>query len=64
LTLFLLQFRQWPLPYALGSQAWLLKLHHKETGIPYGIALALGALVVYQETEWIKVIDLTRLAMH
>ncbi|MDB5634859.1 MAG: peptidase prepilin type [Tardiphaga sp.] len=64
LTLFLLQFRQWPLPYALGSQAWLLKLHHKETGIPYGIALALGALVVYPETEWIKVIDLTRLAMH
>jgi prepilin peptidase CpaA len=64
LTLFLLQFRQWPLPYALGSQAWLLRLHHKETGIPYGIALALGALVVYPETEWIKVIDLTRLVMH
>jgi prepilin peptidase CpaA len=64
LTLFLLQFRQWPLPYALGSQAWLLRLHHKETGIPYGIALALGALVVYPETEWIKVVDLTRLAMH
>jgi prepilin peptidase CpaA len=64
LTLFLLQFRQWPLPYALGSQAWLLRLHHKETGIPYGIALAMGALVVYPETEWIKVVDLTRLAMH
>jgi prepilin peptidase CpaA len=64
LTLFLLQFRQWPLPYALGSQVWLLRLHHKETGIPYGIALALGALVVYPETEWIKVVDLTRLAMH
>jgi len=64
LTLLLLQFRQWPLPVALGSQAWLLKLHHKETGIPYGIALALGALMVYPETEWIKAVDLTRLALH
>src|SRR6187402_2855171 len=61
LTLLLLQFRQWPLPVALGSQPWLLRLHHKETGIPYGIALALGALMVYPETEWIKAVDLARL---
>src|SRR6201995_5243648 len=26
LTLVLLQFRQWPLPYGFGGQAWLLKL--------------------------------------
>src|SRR5438477_751828 len=32
LTLLLLQFRQWPLPQPLGSQAWLLRLHDKETG--------------------------------
>jgi prepilin peptidase CpaA len=64
LTLLLLQFRQWPLPYALGGQAWLMRLHHKDTGIPYGIALALGALFVYPDTEWVKVIDLTRLALH
>ena len=64
LTLLLLQFRQLPLPYALGGQPWLLKLHHKETGIPYGIALALGALMIYPETEWIKAIDLTHLALH
>src|SRR5438128_1170910 len=44
LTLLLLQFRQWPLPYALAGQTWLLHLHDKESGIPYGIALALGAL--------------------
>jgi prepilin peptidase CpaA len=60
LTLLLLQFRQWPLPRALGSQAWLLRLHDKETGIPYGIALAVGALVIYPQTEWIKAVDLTR----
>ncbi len=64
LTLFLLQARQWPLPHALGSQPWLLKLHDKETGIPYGIALALGALIVYPETDWIRAVDLTRLALH
>ena len=59
LTLFLLQFRQWPLPYALAGQPWLLKLHAKESGIPYGIALAVGALLIYPETEWIGAVDLT-----
>src|ERR1700731_4312885 len=59
LTLLLLQFRQWPLPYALAGQTWLLKLHAKESGIPYGIALAVGALVVYPETEWIRAVDLS-----
>jgi prepilin peptidase CpaA len=58
LTLLLLQFRQWPLPYSLASQSWLLKLHARDSGIPYGIALAIGALMVYPETEWIRAIDL------
>jgi prepilin peptidase CpaA len=63
LTLLLLQFRQWPLPYPLTGQAWLLRLHDKETGIPYGIALALGALMIYPETEWVKAIDLAHFAI-
>ena len=63
LTLLLLQFRQWPLPYSLGGQAWLLKLHAKDSGIPYGIALAIGALMIYPETDWIKAVDLARFAM-
>jgi prepilin peptidase CpaA len=63
LTLLLLQFRQWPLPYPLAGQAWLLKLHAQESGIPYGIALAIGALTVYPETEWIKAVDLASFAM-
>ncbi|HEY3893227.1 MAG TPA: prepilin peptidase [Bradyrhizobium sp.] len=63
LTLLLLQFRQWPLPYPLAGQAWLLKLHAKESGIPYGIALAVGALMIYPETEWVKAIDLAHLAI-
>lgn len=63
LTLLLLQFRQWPLPYGLAGQAWLARLHDKQTGIPYGIALALGALLIYPETDWIKTIDLAHFAM-
>lgn len=62
LTLLLLQFRQWPLPYALAGQPWLLRLHAKESGIPYGIALAIGALMIYPETEWIKAVDLAHFA--
>jgi prepilin peptidase CpaA len=63
LTLLLLQFRQWPLPYAFAGQAWLLKLHAKDSGIPYGIALAIGALMIYPETDWIKAVDLAHLAV-
>ena len=63
LTLLLLQFRQWPLPFALTGQAWLIKLHEKESGIPYGIALAIGALLIYPETEWVKAVDLARFAV-
>jgi len=63
LTLLLLQFRQWPLPYMFAGQAWLLKLHAKESGIPYGIALAIGALTIYPETDWIRAVDLGHFAL-
>ena len=64
LTLLLLQFRQWPLPYPLSGQAWLTRLHAKETGIPYGIALAIGALMIYPETEWIRAVDPAHFVIH
>src|SRR5882724_6642011 len=63
LTLLLLQFREWPLPYPFAGQAWLEKLHAKESGIPYGIALAIGALMIYPQTEWIKAVDLVHFAV-
>src|ERR1700728_2736545 len=63
LTLLLLQFRQWPLPYPLAGQAWLSRLHAKESGIPYGVALAIGALMIYPETDWMKAVDLAHFAM-
>ena len=64
LTILLLQIRQWPLPYALHGQAWLIRLHDKHSGIPYGIALAIGALAVYPQTEWVKAVSLASFAMH
>jgi prepilin peptidase CpaA len=60
----LLEFRRWPLPYLLGSQQWLQRLHDRDAGIPYGIALALGALMIYPETEWVKAIELARFVGH
>src|SRR5262249_44536382 len=47
LTLLLLQLRMMPLPAALAQQEWAQRLHRKGGGVPYGIALAAAALVVY-----------------
>jgi prepilin peptidase CpaA len=63
LTLSILSLRKWPLPSFLLSQDWLARLHDQKTGIPYGIALAAGALLVYPQTDWIKAVDLVHLAM-
>jgi prepilin peptidase CpaA len=63
LTLLILSFRQWPVPYPLTGQNWLLRLHDRETGIPYGIALATGALMVYPQTMWIKAVDVARFTL-
>jgi prepilin peptidase CpaA len=59
LTLLLLQFREWPLPVSFAGQRWLARLHAKENRVPYAIALAAGALMIYPETEWIKAVDLS-----
>ena len=52
LTLAMLQFRHFPLPGFLSTQEWLRRLHDKKSGIPYGIALAIGALMIYPQTGW------------
>jgi prepilin peptidase CpaA len=54
LTLLLIQFRLWPLPGFLARQQWLQRLHEKNGGVPYGIALAAAALMVYPDTAWMK----------
>jgi prepilin peptidase CpaA len=52
LTVTLLAFRRLPLPAFVKSQAWLVRLHHPRTGVPYGIAMAAAALMVYPSTPW------------
>jgi prepilin peptidase CpaA len=54
LTLFVLQLRSVPLPAMLAGKDWAERLHNKDGGVPYGIALAAAALVVYPETTWMK----------
>jgi prepilin peptidase CpaA len=55
LTFMLIRFRLMPLPKMLEQQAWLVRLHRMDSGIPYGIALAAAALMVYPETPWMKI---------
>ena len=52
LTLLLIQFRLLPLPHVLVGRDWIERLHRRGGGIPYGIALAAAALLVYPHTEW------------
>ncbi len=52
LTLAILGFRQVPLPAFAFRSPWILRLHDADTGIPYGIALAAGALAVYPRSIW------------
>jgi len=56
LTLVLLAMRQIPLPALLARQPWLLRLHDTRAGIPYGAALAAGALVVLPQAEILRLI--------
>jgi len=55
LTFMLIRFRFMPLPKALEHQEWLVRLHSMNSGIPYGIALAASALMVYPHTPWMKI---------
>lgn len=52
LTLGLLAFRRLPLPAPLAGQGWLMRLHDPQEGVPYGVALALGALAVFPQSIW------------
>jgi prepilin peptidase CpaA len=41
-----------PLPSAIADHEWAKRLHRMDEGVPYGIALALAALVIYPDTPW------------
>lgn len=52
LTIALIQFRKLPLPATLARQHWIMRLHESGGGVPYGIALAAAALIIYPKTGW------------
>jgi prepilin peptidase CpaA len=54
LTLLMIRFRLVPLPERLARQEWITRLHKLDGGVPYGIALAAAALVIYPDTEWMR----------
>lgn len=58
LTLVILQVRTLPLPAMLSGREWAERLHNANGGIPYGIALAAAALMVYPQTPWMKALGL------
>lgn len=58
LTLALIQFRMLPLPAPLARREWIDRLHRRGGGVPYGIALAAAALLVYPHTEWMTALGL------
>jgi prepilin peptidase CpaA len=52
LTLAILQLRLVGLPAFLGSKPWITRLQSDRTGIPYGVAITLAALIVFPQTRW------------
>jgi len=58
LAIAILGLRHVPLPAPFSAQSWLVRLHDEKSGIPYGVALAAGALVVLPGTEMYRLIAL------
>jgi prepilin peptidase CpaA len=56
LTLAVIYFRGMPLPQVFVGLPWAERLHRSDSGVPYGIALAAAALVVYPNTQWVAAI--------
>lgn len=56
LTLALLQFRLIPLPAVFAGRNWIARLHASENGVPYGMAIAAAALLVFRDTHWVAAI--------
>lgn len=56
LSLAVLAFRSVPLPGFLLGWPPALRLHEKGAGIPYGVALAAAALIVFPDTQWFVIL--------
>jgi prepilin peptidase CpaA len=56
LALVILLFRMIPLPARLESGGWIARLHARGGGMPYGVAMAAAALIVFPATHWMAMI--------
>ncbi len=52
LTFVILRFRSAALPSQWAHVPWIERLHASESGIPYGVAIAAGALYTFPNTLW------------
>ncbi|WP_200940859.1 prepilin peptidase [Devosia sp. Leaf420] len=50
LTLLILSLRALPLNPLIARWEWIARLHDKKSGVPYGIAMAVAAIMVYSNT--------------
>jgi prepilin peptidase CpaA len=50
LTVFIIVMRRLPLPAAAQRIDWIERLHNPANGVPYGVALAIGAVLVFPNT--------------
>jgi prepilin peptidase CpaA len=53
-TVAILKFRAMPLPALLANRSWIARLHSRDRGIPYGVAMAMAGLVVFPQTQWMS----------
>ncbi len=56
LTLAVLALRRMPLPAMLHGYGWLQRLTDKQSGVPYGIALAVAALAMLPHSELFRLV--------
>ena len=52
LSLVLLQFRSVALPASFRHVPWISQLHEPRSGVPYGVAIASAALLIFPATPW------------
>lgn len=48
----MLVFRRIPLPTGANDLAWVARLHRRDGGIPYGVAIGIGALLLLPRITW------------
>lgn len=58
LTLAILMARRLPLPAGFAGQAWIARLHDSRSGIPYGVALAAGALLMLPDAQIFRMLSM------